>query len=246
LSTTPTPVVPLPSKLKADYTWLIHHAVLLLIVVGLAAGLFYEINNVIEKHDIARQNADQQTLSLVTQQTTDLRNQLTQDEAQAATRDAQKDAEIKSLTTLIAQQSQQLAQQKQVDATLTAQETASAISQKMSAAPGEVTANGDNVVTDLQISRILNSDIDELFTDRKQIPEFQTKLQDQITLTQDAQTQLGTSQKVIASQTTELAQADKVCSDKIAVEKAKARKKGFWAAIGGFIGGIIAGHALGI
>ncbi len=243
MSTTPPTFA---SKISADYSWLTHHIILLLLVVGLAGGLFYEVNNVIEKHDIERQNADQKVLALVTQQTEDLKTQLAKDEAASAAQDAARSAEIKSLTALISQQNQELVKQKQIDATLTAQQTALALTQKTSAQPGEIVAQANNVTMDLSISRTVNSDLDELVTDRKQIPELQTQFQDQLTITQDSQRQLNLAQRLIGTQTTQLADADKVCNDKIAIVKAKARKRGFWATLGGIVGGIILAHTLGI
>ena len=62
----------------------------------------------------------------------------------------------------------------------------------------------------------------------------------------DANKNLGDANALVASQKTQLTDADKVCNDKITVEKAKARKHGFWVALGGILGGIVLGHALGI
>ena len=62
--------------------------------------------------------------------------------------------------------------------------------------------------------------------------------------------QVATEQKYSALLVTQVGQSDKLCNDKIGVEKTKAKKswlKGFfWGNVSGFFGGLFTGHAVGL
>lgn len=219
-----------------DLAWIKAHLILLAAVVLLSGGIVYSIETLIAKHDAAREAKDQQIENLIIAQTTDLKARLAQDEQASAVRDAQYNQIITTLSGTIAKQSAQLQKQIAVNATLTAAQTAQAISQKTGANPGEVTAVGDNVTMVLPVARTINTDLDKLSTTQLQLDETQKQLTAQNGLTTDALLDYVNAKKVIASQDSQLKAADKVCTDKIDTLKAKNRKTNLkYMLAGGFI-----------
>lgn len=237
---------PIVSTITKDLTYLKTHMLLLIVVVVLAGGLVYGVESLISKHDVQQEARDQQLLTVLTSQTTDLKNRMVVDEQAATARDLQYAAIIANLSGTIAKQSNQLKQQIQQNATLTAAETARAIADKLKAQPGEVTAQGDNVAMDLPISRQVNSSLDTLATTTLQLSEVQKQLQAQTGLTTDAVLELENAKKVITAQDTQAVTAAKVCMDEISVIKAQARKSKFRWFIGGFVAGLASAHFIGI
>jgi hypothetical protein len=235
-----------PAIIRTDLTYVKTHLALLGIVVILAAGSVYGIESLVAKHDTERETKDSQVLALITAQTTDLKSRMAQDEQAATIRDAQYAAIIGQLSSTIQKQTTQLQQQVKVNATLTALQTAQAISQKTQAQPGEVTAQGDNVTLDLPIARTVNSSLDMLATTTAQLDETKKQLDAQTGLTNDAILDTVNAKKVIVNQANEITQGDKVCIDKIAVVKAQARKSKLkWLGIG-YVLGLATAHFIGI
>lgn len=225
------------STIMHDLSWMKSHLLLVALIVILVFGTVYGIESLIAKHDSARESKDTQILTLITAQTTDLKARMTQDESAASIRDAQYAATIAQLSGAIGRQNQALVQQIKVNATLTASQTAQAISQKTQAQPGEVSAQGDNVLLALPVARTINSDLDKLSTTLVQLDEKQKQLDAQTGLTTDAILDSVNGKKVITSLETQMAQADKVCKDTISTVKAQARKSKLkWFGIGYLLG----------
>jgi hypothetical protein len=234
------------TTVRTDLTYVKTHLALLAIVVTLATGAVYGVESLVARHDVQREAKDSQVLALITAQTADLKDRMAQDEQAATVRDAQYSAVITQLSGTIAKQSGQLQQQVKQNATLNAQQTAQAISQKTSAQPGEVTAQGDNVTMDLAISRTVNSSLDTLSTVTVQLDETKKQLDAQTGLTNDAVLDAANAKKVIVSQAAQIVQDEKVCTDKIAVVKAQARKSKLkWFGVG-YILGVVSAHFIGI
>lgn len=225
------------TTIAKDIVWLKGHIVLLVIVIALAFGGVYGIETLVDKHDAEREAKDAQLLQLITGQTNDLKLRLAQDEEAMTKRDAEYNQIISQLSNTIAKQTQQLQQQIKVNATLSAQQTAEAISAKVQAQPGEVTAVGDNVSLNLAVSRTVNNSLDMLQTAQIQLDEKQKQLDAQASLTLDAVLDSANAKKVIASQDTQITQANKTCQDQIATINAKNRKSKLkWFGIGVVIG----------
>jgi len=242
---TPAPVTPV-AVITKDLTWLKTHLVLLVIVVALAVGSVYAIEGLVAKHDIAQEARDQQLLTLVTSQTTDLKTRMAQDEQTAVQRDQQYATIISQLSGTISKQTGQLQQQVKQNATLNATQTARAITDKTKAQLGEVTAVGDNLTLDLPIARQINSDLDTLATTTLQLGETQKQLQAQTSLTTDAVLDATNAKKVIDSQDVQLKDAAKVCTDQINTVKAQARKSKIKWFFAGVLTGLGLAHPLGI
>lgn len=248
MSTTPTPAPSIFSNtsLLADWKWLTTHLILVLVLVAVVFGSVYYVNSVIERHDEARQSADAKVLAQAVQQTTTLEAALAADQKASAVRDAQASATISSLLSSLAARDAALKTTLAQNASLTAAQAAQKLTQRTGAVPGEITAVGNTVVADLPTAIKFVNAFDQLtaaqadlVADAGIIDETNVKLN-------DANKSLSDANALVASQKTQLTDADKVCKDQIAVVKAKARKHGFWAALGGIIGGIVLGHALGI
>ena len=247
MSTTPVPIqTKTTSGITTDLAWLKAHLALLVIVIALAAGSVYGIESIIAKHDAERATADRQVLTAITNQTNDLKSRMTQDEQASAVRDAQYNQTISQLSAIISNQSTQLRKQIKVNASLTASQTAQALTTKIKAQPGEISVAGDNVTLDLPVARSLNSSLDSLATTQAQLVETQKQLSAQTSLTTDALLDLDNGKKVIASQQTEISAAGKSCQDQVTSLKAQARKSKFKWFLGGVLVGLGIAHPLGI
>jgi hypothetical protein len=232
------------TTITSDLAWLKSHLILLAVVTALVFGAVYGIEKILASHDAIRETKDAQVLTLITQQTTDLKEKLAQDEQAASARDAQYTAIITQLSGTIQKQHVALQHQITVNASLTASQTAQAISQKTQAQPGEVSAQGDNVTLDLPIARIINNDLDILSTVQTQLDETKQQLIAQTGLTSDAILDSVNAKKVIVSQAGQISQADKVCQDTVKTIKADARKSKLRWFIAGLLTGIIGGRYL--
>jgi|SRR6266576_76830 len=236
----------LNTTIKADLTYLKTHLTLLVAVVVLAGGVVYGSESLIASHDSQREAKDSKVLALVMAQTADLKTRMVQDEQAATVRDAQYAAIIAQLSGTIAKQTAQLQKQKQVNATLTAVQTAEAISQKTQAQPGEVQAQADSVVLSLPVARTINSNLDELVTIKTQLNETENQFALQKKLTDDAMLDAENAKNVIVSQADQMVQAEKVCKDQIAVVKAQARKSKLkWFGVG-YVLGLVTARFIGI
>ena len=243
--TTPTPT-PVTSTLLKDWHWLTQHLVALAIVVGLAFGGVYFVENLIAKHD-AQNSAQYATiLALQTQQTQTLQKQLSTDEANWAQVEAQLLAQNAQLTKQITARNQVTAAQVQTDASLSAQDSATRIAAQTHASAGEVTAQGNDVILDLPITRVVVASLDQLPAVESDLADTTKQLANETTVAANAQSDVADAKKVIASQTTQLADADKSCKAQIAVVNAKARRgklKAFFIGAATVLG-LWAGHSL--
>jgi hypothetical protein len=234
------------TTVKTDLSYLKTHLALMAVVVVLAGGAVYTVESIVAKHDAVTEAKDSQILAAVTVQTTDLKNRMTQDEQAATVRDAQYAQIISTLSATIQKQTTQLQQQIKLNTTLNAAQTALAITQKTQAQPGEVVAQNDTVVLDLPIARTINSSLDTLQTTTAQLDETKKQLDAQLHLTEDANLDIVNTKRVIASQATQLVDADKVCKDQIAIVKSQARKSKLkWFSVG-YVLGLVTAHFVGI
>lgn len=258
MSTTP-PVTPVPvpkaalapsifsnTSLLADWKWLTTHLILVLVLVAVAFGSVYYVNSIIEQHDAARQSADAKILAQATQQTATLQAALAADQKASAARDARASATISSLLSSLTARDAALKTTLAQNASLTAVQAAQKLTQQTGATSGEITAVGNTVVADLPTAIKFVNAFDQLAVAQADLVADQGIITATNTKLADATKNLSDASAVIVSQKTQLTDADKACKDQIAVVKAKARKHGFWAALGGIIGGIVLGHALGI
>ena len=240
---TPAPAL---STLSTDFNWLKSHLILLIVIAALIAGSVYGIESLIAKHDAQRVQQDQQVLMAVTNQTNDLKARMMQDEQQEATRDAQYNQTIAQLSAIISNQSTQLQKQIKTNATLTAVQTAAALTTKTKSQPGEITATGDNVTLDLSAARTVNSDIDTLATTQSQLIETKKQLDAQTSLTIDANLDVTNAENVIASQQNQINIGNKTCQDQVSLLKVQARKSKIKWFFAGLITGFGLAHPLGI
>ena len=245
---TTTPATPVPTVAR-DIVWIRAHAIICLIAVCIiAGGIVGGVNlfeRLIEKHD-ARMAAEQQQregVDIATQSA--LVAQLNQYRATDATRDAAQTALIASLTTKMQQTQAATTKQVTVDATLDAQAAAARLVSQTKASPSDVMVTNNTVAMSLPLTRTVVSDLDTLSQSQSDVVNLQGQVAAQQTLTTDAKTELGTANQIIASDKTELiatVKADNAaCDVRVDAQSAKDRKRGFWATLAGFAGGIILG-----
>lgn len=220
-----TPASPLSnSALAGEWKWFTQHIILLAIIALLIFGGVYGVESIISNHDAARAAQDSAILAQQTATTKALQQQLQSDEAQWSQVQLQLVAQNAALTKEIDSRNQQIAQLVKTDATLSAEQAASKISIDLQAEPGEVTASGNNVSLDLPSARRVTSSLDELPVVQANLTDTQKQLTNETTVATNAQADAAQEKQVIASQTAQLADADKTCKAQIASVKADARK----------------------
>lgn len=249
-TTAATTPVPQPTTISGviakDWSWLLSHLLALVIVGALVVGGIYFVESKIAAHDEATANKYSQILATQTAQTQTLQKQLVTDEANWAQVESQLLAQNAQLTQQISQRNQVVATQVKTDATLSAQDSANRITQQTKAAVGEVTANGNNVILDLPITRTVVADLDELPVAQQDLADTTRQLANETTVATNAQADATDAKKVIVSQTAQLADADKSCKAQIAVVNAKARRSKIKSFLFGaaMVLGLWAGHSL--
>lgn len=232
------------------FSWLIHHAVLLLLVVGLGVGLFYFVENVIQKHDLAQEEKYNSLLANQSQQTASLQKQLTTDESNWAAIQKQLLQQNSALEQKILTQNQVTQKQVQNDQTLDAQQSADRLAQQTNAKQGEVVAQGNNLLLDLPITRVVTSDIDMLDGARVALSGTQTELKNETTINTNLQTQTQQQTTVIAGLQAQNVEQMKACAAEVGALKAQNRKskiKIFFKGVGigaGIVLTAILGHKL--
>lgn len=212
--------IPVP----APFQWLIHHAILLILVVGLGGGLFYFMENEIQKHDVNQEAKYNSLLTLQEQQTQTLQKQLAADEVNWTAVQKQISQENFALEQKILSQNQQTQKQVQNDSTLDSQQTAARISQQTAAKPGEVTAVNDNVILDLPISRVITSDLDLLAGTQDNLASTQAELKNEQTVNTNQQLQITQQTQIISGLQAQNADQQKACDARVGAVKAQSHK----------------------
>jgi len=248
-STSPVSVI---TKVEKDIAWVKGHVISVLLAVALIAGSIiggiYLFEGLIERHD-ARVAAQQlQKEGIDTQTQAALVAQLQQERAADATRDATELATINSLVAQMKQSQAQTAKQVSTDATLNAQDAANRLVAQTKMSSSDVTVAGNTVTMDLPLTRIVIANLDELPQAQSDVTNLQGQLSAQQILTTDAKTELATANSTIAADKTELIQTiqadNAACKVRVDAQATKDRKRGFWATIGGSLGGVVLGSRL--
>jgi hypothetical protein len=249
----PVPAVSSPvTIIERDITWIRGHVILALCTVALIAGSIiggvYLFENLIEKHDARVAAAQQAKEGVDTSTVSTLMAQLAQDRTADSVRDAQQTALIQTLVSQMQQQHAATAKQVVTDSTLDAQDAASRLVSQTKASPSAVSVNGDAITMTLPMTRGIIVDLDQWAQATSDVTNLTAQLSAQQTLTGDATAQLADANKVIAADKTELIATIKgdndACNVRVDKEAAKGRKRGFWAALGGFIGGALLGSRI--
>lgn len=248
--TTTASVIPPPSTLSKDWTWITSHVVAVLLVLGLVAasvvGSVYFVENLEAKHE-AKEAALYSSLSAAqTAQNQELETQLKSDEQNWAVVQTQLLAQNSQLAQAVAQKNQQLAVQVKADATLDAQSAAAKLEQQTGANSGEVVAQENNVVLDLPVARRVVSDIDTLPVVQSTLASTQQQLTNETTIATNAQADDSAQKQLVSGLQKQNADDSKACDAKVAAANAKVKKAG----IKGFFEGaiavalLVAGHAV--
>ena len=228
--------------IATDFNYLKHHLILLALVVALAFGGIYGIESLIARHDAV--NAQQQQAALAAQVALvqSLQQQISHDEQVYAAQNAALAQTISGLANAISTRDKQNDQQKQKDATLTAQEAAARLSEQTKAQPGEVTAVGTGGSIDLPISRQVVASLDQLTTVTADLADTKTSLANETTIAGNNAAETTGQKQLVGALQTQIVDADKACKAEVASVKADARKSKFKWFLGGFIAGVVTGH----
>ena len=231
-----------PTTIKTDLSWLKTHVILVIIVVVLSIGGVYAVESIIAKHDAENDAKWKTILQAQTAQTQLIQDKLTADEKNWTQANAQQETVITNLATLISQRDKTTTVQVQKDATLSASEAAQKITQQTKAQPGEISAQQDNVVLDLSVSRTVAAGLDQLPTVQADLSDTKKQLISETTIADNLQQNVNEQQSLIDSMKKESDAADKSCKASITLVKAQARKSKIkWFFIGVVVG-IIGGH----
>jgi hypothetical protein len=243
---TATPAVnsAIAAKLKADWTWLVSHLVAIAFVALLVVGAVYGVDSIVAKHDAAANTKYAAILQQQTAQTQTLIQQLAADQAASAARDAQYTATIAQLSKSIQVRDANAQKQQQADTTLDATSAGARLAQQTNAKAGEITVANDSITLDLPLTRGIIGSLDSLAALQADFQDTKNQLTAQTGLTADANTKLADADKVIASQTLQLADSTKACQAQVKSLKAHYRKKlikvGVISYVAGFVSGVIA------
>jgi hypothetical protein len=248
-SASTTPVTPAAtSGLSKDVQWIITHFVSLILIAALALAGIYGVESLVAKHDEATNNKWQQVLTQVSQDNSNLRQQLTQDEATWAQQNTQAQQTITQLAQSVSARNTQSAQQQKVDVSLDAQQAAARLAAQTSAASGEVTVNNQNndVDIDLPIARRVVANLDLLPVVQANLADTQKQLTNETTIAQNNAADADKQKQLVTGLTTQLTDAKQACDTQIKAIKAEARKGKIKAFFGGVAAVLLAlaGHAI--
>jgi hypothetical protein len=231
---------------KADLSYIRHHIFLLTTVVILVFGSVYGVESLIASHDAANNAQWRAILQAQIVQTQAIADKLTSDEKTWAQQNAAQQAVIAQLTNSIIQRDKTTAVQVQHDTTLSAVEAAQRLSQQTKSQPGEVLAQGDNILLNLPISRQIVASLDQLPTLQLDLVDIQKQLISETTIATNLQNNVDGQQNLIASMKVQATDADRSCKADIATLKAQARKSKLkWFGLGVVVG-LVSARFLGI
>ena len=244
------PAIPSTSPIvtiERDITWIRTHALIAILAVALIAGSIIGgiglFESLIEKHDARVAAAQQAKEGVDTATTAALMAQLAQDRVNDATRDAANQALITSLIAQMKQRDAETAKQVTTDATLDAKNAGARLAMQTKASPTDVMVVNDTVTMSLPLTRIVVADLDELPQAESDLVNVQGQLQAQQILTNDSKVELADANKIIAADKVELIATIKAdndaCNVRVDKQAKKDLKRGFWATIGGVLGGAI-------
>lgn len=243
MATTSSPL----ATVEHDIVWIRAHVLMfflgLALIVSLVYGGIYGIESLEIAHDAKTAAALQAKLGADATNQAALLSQLQAAQAANTVRDAEQTKLIQSLISQMAQQRAETAKQVATDATLTAADAANRLITQTKAAPGEVSVSGNIVSLDLPITQRVVENLDELQQAQTDVTNLQGQLGAQQTLTTDAKAEASQAQQVIAADKTELIATIKAdtaaCDVRVDAQAKKDLKRGFWASIAGFVGGVM-------
>lgn len=256
----PTPVTPVPAAkpaapapvslvttIEKDATWVKAHVIAVLLAVALIAGSIIGgvslFEDLIERHDARVAAAQQKAEGVDTATQQALLAQLTQDRAADAARDAVQTTLIQSLVAQMAQQRAATAKQVATDSTLDAQTAAARLAAQTKTDPATITVSGSLVTLPLPLTRTVVADLDLLPQAQSDVTNLQAQLTAQQVITTDAKSELFTANDIIAADKNELVATVKAdnaaCDVRVDAQAKKDRKKGLWASVAGFVGGLV-------
>jgi hypothetical protein len=231
---------------KADFTWLKQHLILVAFAALLVFGGVYFVDGLLSKHAAENDAKWQSILKTQQAQTQAISNQLNQDEANWAQVQAKLLAANQQLASAIATRDSAAQKQTQTDATLSASEAAQRLAQQTGAKPGEIAAQGDNISVDLNISRGIVTSLDLLPAAQADLVDTKKQLANETDIATNSQADVAAQKNLVSALRTENTDQQKACVAQVSAVKAAARKSKLkWFGIG-YVAGFVSARILGI
>jgi hypothetical protein len=235
------------TTIEKDITWIRAHILASLLAIALIAGSIIGgiglFEGLIEKHDARVAATQLQKEGVDTATTAALMAQLQQDRTANTVRDTAQTALIQTLVTQMAQQRAQTAKQIVTDSTLSARAAADRLISQTGVSPSQVTVINDAVTMDLPLTHIVVTNLDQFRQSQSDVTNLQGQLGAQQILTTDAKSELSTANQIITADKVELIATIKAdnsaCKVEVDAQSKKDRKRGIWASIASFAGGLI-------
>lgn len=227
-----------------EISWVKHHLILLAVIIIFFFGGVYFVVHLLANNTAANNAQWQQVLAVTEQHVQTLESKLTDDEKARANVQAQQQAIISQLATAIAQRNAAVDKQTKIDATLSASEIATRLSQLSQAKVGEITAQGDNIVIDLPIGRTVMASLDLLPVVQADLADTQQQLAGETTIASSANAMIEEQKMVIDSINQLAAIQQKATAATVSDLKAQARKSKLKYLGVGYIAGLLSGIGL--
>jgi len=228
-------------NLTYDLNYLKHHILLLAITGAFVIAGIWGVESLVAKHDIATEAKYNSLLAAQVQQNASVEAQITAQEAHYQEIEKTLLAQNAQLSKTILDENTAIAKQRQADATLSAQQAAERISQQVKAAPGEVTANGNNVIADLPVARSIASSLDLLVGTQSELADTQTQLKNETTIDANDKSTIGQQTTLIAGLKKQNDDQIVACAAQVSAVKATARKNSLKWFAKGFVTGLVTG-----
>ena len=240
------------TTIEKDLTWFHAHILAVVFSVVLLAGIIIGgiglFESLIERHDARVAAAQLQKEGVDTATQAALLAKFDATEAAATARETAQMALIQNLVQQMSQQHAQTAKQVAKDSNLDLQQAAQRLAQQTKMEDGSVGIKDDLITMSLPLTRIVITDLDLLPQAQSDVLNLQAQLSAQEILTSDAKLGVADAKNVIAADKAELIQTIKndnaACKVEVDAQAKKDRKRGFWATIGGILGGIAIRSAL--
>lgn len=240
---TTTPITEtIATKATADLAWLKTHIVLLAVVISLAVGSVYAIEDLIAKHDQATEARYSQILTQQTAQATALADQLKTDETSWTQLSSQLNAQNQVQQQQIAARDKQISLLISKISTLQPPEIVADLQPKLHA--GNATVLPDGVKLDTDAARDVDKQITQGVAAVADLANTKTELANETTLAMTANKNLSDASAAVAALQKQNTDQIQACAAQVKTIKAQARKSKIKWFFAGVITGIIGGHYL--
>lgn len=225
------------TKVKAEWSWIVSHLLILGLVALLCWGAVYFVDSLIAKHDAQTEAHYSQILAQQTATTKAIEDKLTSDEAAHAQEAAAYQAQITADQQAMKQRDALLAVAIAKIQTYTPPQVVADLQPKLHA--GTATVQGDNVVLDLPAARDVDEQLASIPVLTSKVSTLSSDLLAANKVAADEKSDVQTANQALASEQKVNADAAKACQAEITTIKAQDRKSKMKWFLGGFVSGFL-------